>query len=84
VSLLVSWRREIWSFTYAKQRNVEKAPKAPTHADDTWTWTGIDADCKPRVWRTACSSRATAVRRPHSTLSSFEQSRLPTSGIISA
>ena len=37
---------EIWSFTYAKQKNVEKAKKAPAGAGDTWTWTAIDADTK--------------------------------------
>jgi len=36
---------EIWSFTYAKSKNVEKAKKAPTGAGDTWTWTAIDPDC---------------------------------------
>src|SRR5687767_3093310 len=29
---------EIWSFTYAKNKNVEKAKKAPQGAGDTWTW----------------------------------------------
>jgi IS1 family transposase len=37
---------EIWSFTYAKNKNVEKAKKAPEGAGDTWTWTGLDADSK--------------------------------------
>lgn len=37
---------EIWSFTYAKQRNVAKAKAAPEGAGDTWTWTAIDADSK--------------------------------------
>jgi IS1 family transposase len=37
---------EIWSFTYAKQRNVATAKAAPDHAGDTWTWTAIDADSK--------------------------------------
>jgi IS1 family transposase len=37
---------EIWSFTYAKQKNVEKAKAAPEGAGDTWTWTGLDADSK--------------------------------------
>jgi IS1 family transposase len=37
---------EIWSFTYAKQRNVETAKAAPEGAGDTWTWTAIDADSK--------------------------------------
>jgi IS1 family transposase len=37
---------EIWSFTYAKQANIEKAKKAPADAGDTWTWTALDADSK--------------------------------------
>ena len=37
---------EIWSFTYAKQKNVESAKSAPEGAGDTWTWTGLDADSK--------------------------------------
>jgi Helix-turn-helix domain len=37
---------EIWSFTYAKQKNVAAAKSAPDHAGDTWTWTAIDADSK--------------------------------------
>ncbi|MGH9822417.1 MAG: IS1 family transposase [Blastocatellia bacterium] len=37
---------EIWSFTYAKQKNVATAKAAPDGAGDTWTWTAIDADTK--------------------------------------
>ena len=37
---------EIWSFTYAKQKNVADAKAAPDGAGDTWTWTAIDADSK--------------------------------------
>lgn len=37
---------EIWSFTYAKQKNVAAAKTAPDFAGDTWTWTAIDADTK--------------------------------------
>jgi IS1 family transposase len=37
---------EIWSFTYAKQRNVKSAKAAPDGAGDTWTWTAIDAESK--------------------------------------
>ena len=37
---------EIWSFTYAKQKNVAMAKSAPEEAGDTWTWTAIDADSK--------------------------------------
>jgi IS1 family transposase len=37
---------EIWSFTYAKQKNVADAKAAPDGAGDTWTWTALDADSK--------------------------------------
>lgn len=37
---------EIWSFTYAKQKNVKAAKAAPVDAGDTWTWTALDADSK--------------------------------------
>ena len=37
---------EIWSFTYAKQKNVARAKAAPQGAGDTWTWTALDADTK--------------------------------------
>lgn len=37
---------EIWSFVYAKQRNVADAKAAPEGSGDCWVWTGIDADTK--------------------------------------
>ena len=37
---------EIWSFVYAKQKNVPLAKDAPEGAGDAWTWTAIDADSK--------------------------------------
>ncbi len=37
---------EIWTFTYAKQKDVATAKAAPHGAGDTWTWTAIDADTK--------------------------------------
>jgi IS1 family transposase len=37
---------EIWSFVYAKQRNVLSAKSAPEGAGDIWTWTALDADTK--------------------------------------
>jgi len=40
---------EIWSFTYAKQKNVATAKSAPDFSGDTWTWTAIDADSKLAV-----------------------------------
>ena len=38
---------EIWSFTYAKQKNVATLRSAaPDGAGDTWTWTAIEAETK--------------------------------------
>ena len=37
---------EIWSFAYAKQKNVATAKDAPVGAGDVWTWTAIDANSK--------------------------------------
>ncbi|ANP46257.1 helix-turn-helix domain-containing protein [Candidatus Viadribacter manganicus] len=37
---------EIWSFCYAKQKNVPTAKAAPAEAGDVWTWTALDADSK--------------------------------------
>lgn len=37
---------EIWSFAYAKQKNVKGAKAAPDDAGDVWTWTALDADSK--------------------------------------
>ena len=37
---------EIWSFCYAKARNVPAAKSAPEGAGDVWTWTALDADSK--------------------------------------
>ena len=37
---------EIWSFTYAKEKNVKYAKAAPPEAGDTWTWLAMDADHK--------------------------------------
>ena len=37
---------EVWSFTYAKQKNVATAKAAPEKAGDTWTWTALDSDSK--------------------------------------
>jgi IS1 family transposase len=37
---------EIWSFCYAKEKNVKHASAAPELSGDVWTWTAIDADTK--------------------------------------
>src|SRR5436190_808623 len=33
---------EIWSFTYAKQKNVATAKRQDLAYGDTWTWTALD------------------------------------------
>jgi IS1 family transposase len=40
---------EIWSFCYAKEKNVADAKAAPNGAGDVWTWTALDADSKLMV-----------------------------------
>jgi IS1 family transposase len=37
---------EIWSFVYAKAKNVERAKAAPHGAGNVWTWTALDSDSK--------------------------------------
>lgn len=37
---------EIWSFVYAKAKNVKTAKAAPEGAGDVWTWTALDSDSK--------------------------------------
>lgn len=37
---------EIWSFCYAKDKNVKTAKSAPEGAGDVWTWTAIERDTK--------------------------------------
>src|SRR5437660_9073389 len=51
---------EIWSFVYAKQRNVMFAKAAPETAGDVWTWVAICADTKlVPSWRVGDGSGAT-------------------------
>lgn len=53
---------EIWSFAYAKQKNVSFAKSAPESAGDVWTWTAIDADSKLIVsWHVGDRSQHTGV-----------------------
>lgn len=53
---------EIWSFCYAKQRNVPTAKSAPAVAGDVWTWTAIDSDSKLIIaWEVGDRSPITAV-----------------------
>jgi len=37
---------EIWSFCYAKQKNVPEGKQGQLGYGDVWTWTAIDADTK--------------------------------------
>ncbi len=37
---------EIWSFCYAKQKNVPEEKQGRFGFGDVWTWTAIDADTK--------------------------------------
>src|SRR5208337_1094729 len=37
---------EIWSFVYAKKKNVPEAMKGQYGFGDVWTWTAIDAQNK--------------------------------------
>jgi IS1 family transposase len=53
---------EIWSFVYAKQKNVSGAKAAPSNAGDVWTWVAIDADTKlVPSWRIGDRSSQTAI-----------------------
>ena len=37
---------EIWSFCYAKPKNLATANTVPEGADDMWTWTALDSESK--------------------------------------
>jgi len=37
---------EVWSFTYAKQKNVPASMKGSDEVGDTWTWIAIDSKSK--------------------------------------
>ena len=51
---------EIWSFSYAKAKNVRFAKSALLDSGDVWTWTGIDADSKLIVsWHVGDRSMST-------------------------
>ncbi|MDE0149816.1 MAG: IS1 family transposase [Rhodospirillaceae bacterium] len=53
---------EIWSFIYAKEKNVATAKAAPPKAGDVWTWTAICADTKlVPSWRVGDRSGETAI-----------------------
>ena len=53
---------EIWSFVYAKAKNVPRAKNAPPEAGDVWTWVAIDADTKlVPTWRIGDRTGMTAI-----------------------
>ena len=53
---------EIWSFCYAKEKNVARAKAAPHGAGDVWTWTAIEADSKLIIsWEVGDRTSATAI-----------------------
>ena len=37
---------ELWSFCYAKAKNVERIKGNPEHAGSVWTWTAMDVDSR--------------------------------------
>ena len=53
---------EIWSFIYAKDKNVRRALNAPPEAGDVWTWVAMDPNSKLIVsWRIGDRSGSTAI-----------------------
>jgi len=53
---------EIWSFCYAKQKNVPEDHKGEFGYGDVWTWVAIDADTKlVPSWMVGDRSTATAI-----------------------
>ena len=53
---------EIWSFIYAKEKNVPRAKAAPPDAGDVWTWVALCADTKLiPTWRIGDRSGMTAI-----------------------
>lgn len=53
---------EIWSFCYAKARNVPTAKAAPEDAGDIWTWTAMDRDTKLMISYTVGDRSAATAR----------------------
>jgi IS1 family transposase len=52
---------EIWSFVYAKQKNVTPSMLERGHAGDVWTWTALDAETKlVPSWRVGSRDAHTA------------------------
>ena len=59
---------EIWSFCYAKERNVHTAKAAPEDAGDIWTWTAMDRDSKLMISYTVGDRSAATARESMSGL----------------
>jgi len=54
---------EIWSFCYAKDKNVRGAKAAPDGAGNIWTWTALDSDSKLMVtWWAGDRTSSTGVQ----------------------
>lgn len=51
---------ELWSFVYAKKKNVEAAMAAPPKAGDVWTWTALDAESRLMITCIVRKKRNTA------------------------
>lgn len=53
---------EIWSFCYAKQKNIPEAMRGQFGVGDVWTWTAIDAETKLIVaWKVGSRGAETAI-----------------------
>jgi IS1 family transposase len=53
---------EIWSFVYAKAKNVPTEKRGTFGYGDVWTWTGIDADSKLMIsWRVGARDAVNAL-----------------------
>jgi IS1 family transposase len=53
---------EIWSFVYAKAKNVASEKRGTVGYGDAWTWTGIDADTKLIIsWRVGARDAVNAL-----------------------
>ena len=53
---------EIWSFCYAKARNVPTGKAAPEDAGDIWTWTAMDRDTELMISYTVGDHSAATAR----------------------
>ena len=58
---------EIWSFCYAKEKNVKGAKAAPDRAGNVWTWTALDSDSSPNVRRSRTDASSLSGSRVENT-----------------